>query len=551
MANQPPVTNGKRKALIIGISKYDHSNKFRDLDFCENDANEVYKILKEQGYDIPVNRLIVGKVDWARMRDALIDFFTDRRLRSEDTLFFYFSGHGYLDKNTGRNYLATSEIDPEWPEMKAIPFEELTTYMNLCNSERITTVLDCCYSGALEITGGKGEGEEEDEESAKSERGEEIASLANTNLDRTVNRLIKSGQGKCILASSLEEQRSFKMEGQPYSTFTYFLIEGLRGAEGGSVDQDGYVTPESLGKYVNKKILELDTIKQKPVRKTDITGEIILAYYPSLAKRQQSPRDYLLHLLTDGRIEEFNEMRRKDNYSRVDFYNVDLSKRDLSNTDLRNVDLNLANLKEAKLHQVVFWKATLSRVHLEGSDLSAAQLSSADLSGANLSGADFLRAVVKYANLLNADLSGANLSLANLSGANLSLANLSGADLREAYLVGANLSRADLSGANLSRADLSGANLSRADLSGANLASSIVIGVRCKGNDSFPLSRDANFDSESIIDDKRLSMHFHNSNAKNVPPAAKDKKELRKKLEKRGLEKENVNEYLSFSSLPD
>ena len=40
--------NGNMKALIIGISKYDHNNKFRDLEFCENDANEVYKILKDQ-----------------------------------------------------------------------------------------------------------------------------------------------------------------------------------------------------------------------------------------------------------------------------------------------------------------------------------------------------------------------------------------------------------------------------------------------------------------------------------------------------------------------
>ncbi len=40
--NEPPGNrNGKRKALIIGVSKYDYNNKFSDLDFCENDANEV------------------------------------------------------------------------------------------------------------------------------------------------------------------------------------------------------------------------------------------------------------------------------------------------------------------------------------------------------------------------------------------------------------------------------------------------------------------------------------------------------------------------------
>lgn len=46
-------TNEKRKAIIIGISKYDHSNKFSNLDFCENDANEVYSILKNQEMKFP------------------------------------------------------------------------------------------------------------------------------------------------------------------------------------------------------------------------------------------------------------------------------------------------------------------------------------------------------------------------------------------------------------------------------------------------------------------------------------------------------------------
>ena len=106
-------------------------------------------------------------------------------------------------------------------------------------------------------------------------------------MTRTVERLIQSERGKCVLASSLEEQRSFGMKDQPHSLFTYFLIQGLKGANGESVDINGYVTPELLGSFVNNKINELDTIKQKPIRKIDTTSQIILAYYPNLANRQQ------------------------------------------------------------------------------------------------------------------------------------------------------------------------------------------------------------------------------------------------------------------------
>ena len=487
----PRKKNGKRKALIIGISKYDHNNKFQDLEFCENNANEVYNILKDQGYDIPANAMLVGREEWSKMRDEIIKFFTDRTLKPEDTLFFYFSGHGYLDRNTGRMYLSTSEIHPARPQSRGIPFDELTTYLNLSCSERIIAVLDCCYSGALEVHSG---GKEEEDEYMKAEKGEEIASLANTNIARTVERLIKSEQGKCVLASSLEEQRSFGMKDQPYSLFTYFLIQGLKGANGESVDINGYVTPELLGSYVNKKILELDTIKQKPIRKIDTTSQIILAYYPDLANRQQqqqaSQKDYLLQLLKEGKIDEFNEFRRKNNYSRLDFYNVDFGGRDLSHADLRNSDLNLANLREAKLQHTIFVEASLIAAQLSKADLSSTKLSrarllKADLAFANLSKAKLSRAILTFANLSAADLSAANLSFASLlcadlsfaylkgaklSFANLSAANLSNADLLEADLSAANLSFASLSNANLSKVKLSKANLSEANLSNAYLS---------------------------------------------------------------------------------
>jgi uncharacterized protein YjbI with pentapeptide repeats len=585
-AREFSMKNGKRKALIIGISKYDHTNKFRDLDFCENDANEVYKVLKDQGYDIPENAMLVGKVEWAKMREEIIKFFGDKTLRPEDTLFFYFSGHGYLDKGTSHTYLSTSEIDPAWPKMRGVPLDELTANINDSNSERIVAVLDCCYSGALEV-GGKGGGGE-DYESAKSEKGEEIASLAEVNMRKTVERLIKSGHGKCVLASSLEEQRSFGMKDQPYSTFTYFLIQGLKGGGGESVDANGYVTPELLGSYVNKKMYELPTVKQNPIRKIEVTGLLILAYHPKLAKRQQPQRDYLLQLLTEGRVDEFNEIRRKDNFSTLNFYKVDLSKRDLSHADLRNCDFTFANLKKAKLQKAILIKASLLEADLsDGADLQHADLSEADLSKAKIIGANLSHANLTKAKLFEADLFYADLSLADLSNAffcsaDLSNAKLSGAyvpfaspdfskaklprsDLSDAKISGANLSEADLSeadlfytdlsNANLSYSNLSGANLSGANLSGANLSkakleSSIIIAGKFddkieRGN----LCEDADFDN-AIIDNESLRRYFHNNNAKNLPPAAKDKKELRETLEKRGYAPEKFNRWVSSSSIP-
>jgi hypothetical protein len=184
-----------------------------------------------------------------------------------------------------------------------------------------------------------------------------------------------------------------------------------------------------------------------PIRKTEGAGRIILAHYPELAEiqRQISQKDYLLQLLTDGKIEEFNEIRKEDNYSRLDFGGVDLSGR-----KLKSINLKVANLSEA---------------------------------------------------------------------------------------------------------DLSNTDLEGADLSNADLASSITIGLEFVANNEehYPVCNDTKFDNTTIIDDEQLCRHFRNnsSNPGSVPPAVRDKKELREKLEERGFDKETIDRFLSISSLAD
>ena len=46
------------------------------------------------------------------MRDAIIDFFTDINNKAEDTLLFYYSGHGIPDID-GDMCFASSEINPD------------------------------------------------------------------------------------------------------------------------------------------------------------------------------------------------------------------------------------------------------------------------------------------------------------------------------------------------------------------------------------------------------------------------------------------------------
>jgi hypothetical protein len=94
-----------------------------------------------------------------------------------------------------------------------------------------------------------------------------------------------------------------------------------------------------------------------------------------------------------------------------------------------------------------------------------------------------------------------------------------------------------------------------ANLSNADLSSSVLTGVRLNDSGSpknpYPLCENTRFNGLTIIDDEELWRQFSSNTTMNVPPEAKDKKELREKLEKREFDRETIDRYLSLSSLSD
>jgi hypothetical protein len=225
--------------------------------------------LKSLDYEVQAGHKLVGRVNWIEMRSAMIDFFRNSNVKPSDTLLFYYSGHGVLEN--GDHYLAPSETDPFSPDKNGFLFEEFTRLMNKCYSRKIVSILDCCYSGAARI--GKGGADE----AAK------LGRMAIDNGSKTLER----GEGKCILAASQAYQKAFETLAQDHSLFTYYLLEGLKGKQAAAVDEEGFVTPDSLGRYVYNAIMSLPPERrsmQKPVRKVEESGDIALAYYPQFRR---------------------------------------------------------------------------------------------------------------------------------------------------------------------------------------------------------------------------------------------------------------------------
>jgi uncharacterized caspase-like protein len=174
------------------------------LDFCEKDGTKMYEVLKQLDYDIPNKyRLIGGRVQHDSLWDSILDFFSDPVIHPQDTILFYFSGHGVLGDD-GEHYLSTSEIDPDRPCKRGFSFDDLSKAREDCNSKTIFTILDCCYAGA-DRPGSKGS---EDKANEAKE--------------------LPLGEGKCILTACKPMQKAYEYKQQGHSFFTFYLTEAAK-----------------------------------------------------------------------------------------------------------------------------------------------------------------------------------------------------------------------------------------------------------------------------------------------------------------------------------
>lgn len=183
-------TEGKRKALIIGISDYTDP-RLEELEICKNDGEEMYETLESLGYEISENNKLLGEVKEEKVKDAIYDFFSDKN-QADDTLLFYYSGHGVSDFD-GNTYLASSDIDPDEPGRRGFSFEILSKRMERekCIATKVVVILDCCYSGAAKLSS-KGVGTTKGDEDYAARRG----GIA---IDETFRNL-PQGEGVYILA---------------------------------------------------------------------------------------------------------------------------------------------------------------------------------------------------------------------------------------------------------------------------------------------------------------------------------------------------------------
>lgn len=188
--------------------------------------------------------------------------FLARSAKKDDTVLIFFAGHGApetdprgLERDGLAKYLVPSDAEADDLYSSALPMDELQTILARIEAEKVVAFLDTCYSGAA---GGR----------TFSSRRTRSAAIDELFLER-----LTRSKGRAIVTASRPTEVSIELPELGHGIFTYYLLQGLRGAA--DINKDGIVSLQELYEYVEQQV----TVKsravggnQHPVMKGELEG---------------------------------------------------------------------------------------------------------------------------------------------------------------------------------------------------------------------------------------------------------------------------------------
>lgn len=155
-----PVYSGSH-VLIVGINKYPNLPKGVQLNYAVNDAEGIRDVLVKsygfQSQDVKV--LTDGEATLENIRAALKELSNPRKVKADDRVLVYFSGHGQTlkdKKGSERGFLVPSDakVSLEEPKIEAfdstcLPMQEIWDHLDPSPAKHIAVIADACFSGLL------------------------------------------------------------------------------------------------------------------------------------------------------------------------------------------------------------------------------------------------------------------------------------------------------------------------------------------------------------------------------------------------------------------
>jgi len=220
--------------VSVGIADY---KEISDLNLTENDVCVFNELMAYQGAEITT--LIGRQATHADIISTLRASFA--RAKKEDTMVFFFSGHGYeggfccwdmsgsspaLSSNSAaRNLQNRSRLASTNKYYGGLSYAEMQILFRNCRAGKKIVIADACFSGGLH-------------------KGNQL----NTSVQSARNGDV------VFFLSSRTDETSLEMPGGTNGLFTYYLAKGLLGSS--DVNKDNQMTMKEIFDYVYQSVVD-------------------------------------------------------------------------------------------------------------------------------------------------------------------------------------------------------------------------------------------------------------------------------------------------------
>jgi uncharacterized caspase-like protein len=242
----------QRWAVVIGVSRYADQN-IPSLKYADADAQAFAEFLQTpQGGSFEPDHmrvLINEEATIANVKDAMYNFLL--QAIDIDYVIIYFAGHGAPNPmRLDQLYLLTYDSNPNLLGTTAFPMWELPTVLErVIAAKKVVVFSDACHSGGITTD-------------LASTRG---MSLTKSNpVNQYLTSLSRSKEGFVVFTASGENEVSQELPEFGHGVFTYYLLDGMKGAA--DVNNDYTITINELMYFVEVQVKRKTKGAQNPTR---------------------------------------------------------------------------------------------------------------------------------------------------------------------------------------------------------------------------------------------------------------------------------------------
>ena len=193
----------------------------------------------------------------SRILDGLKWLKEKAEVEPKATIFVYYSGHGWFNKDDNSFYLIQHDVKPGKLAGTALSGKDFTEALREIQAERLLVVIDSCHAAGMATS--------KYPEKADAELLDEFDNFQRVAPSKGLIDL-KQGKGRVVFTSSEGEQKSWIKKDNSMSIYTFHFLEALKGAANKPGDRVVTVSNlmNHLGKTVPKTAQNLYSAEQTP-----------------------------------------------------------------------------------------------------------------------------------------------------------------------------------------------------------------------------------------------------------------------------------------------